>query len=236
MKNKLLLSSLTLGATSVLLASPIIAAVHQSNDSEAKVNFTAPEDEPEILDPETLEPQTPEDGTETNNKGPLSLDFVSNIDFGSHEIPVVAEEYEAVTEKPFIQVTDRRGTGQGWSVSAQASNFEQNGQNTLNNSTITFSNGESASPLDGIEAPVVQENIELTTGGESAPVVEAAARGENESISNAQGLGTWVIRWLKGEGNDTNEKVKLSVPQGQASAGEHTSTITWTLYDGPGNN
>lgn len=236
MKNKLLLSSLTLGATSILLASPIIAAVHQSAESEAKVNFTAPEDVPEILDPETLEPQTPEDGNETNNKGPLSLDFVSNIDFGSHEIPVAAEEYEAVTEKPFIQVTDRRGTGQGWSVSAQASNFEQNGQNTLNNSTITFSNGESVSPLDGIEAPVVQENIELTTGGESAPVVEAAGRGENESISNAQGLGTWVIRWLKGEANDTNEKVKLSVPQGQASAGEHTSTITWTLYDGPGNN
>lgn len=233
MKNKLLLSALTLSAASVLVATPMLAAQHQQSESQAKVNFTAPEDVPEILDPETLEPGTPEDGNVTGNKGPLSLDFVSNIDFGTHEISTAASKYESVNERPYIQVSDRRGTGQGWSVSAQASHFTQNGTNTLDGAVISFFNGEADTPLEGVNAPVVY-NIVLNAGGDSASVVNAEGRSENEQIETAQGLGTWIVKWLKGDGA-TNEKVTLDVPQAAASAGEHTSTITWTLYDGPGN-
>lgn len=234
MKNKLLLSALTLSAASVFVATPMLAAQHQQAESQAKVNFTAPEDVPEILDPETLEPGTPEDGNVTGNKGPLSLDFVSNIDFGTHEISTAAAKYESVSERPYIQVSDRRGTGQGWSVSAQASHFTQNGTNTLDGAVISFFNGEADSPLEGVNAPVVNNNIVLNAGGDSASVVNAEGRSENAQIGTAQGLGTWIVKWLKGDGA-TNEKVTLDVPQGAASAGEHTSTITWTLYDGPGN-
>lgn len=234
MKKKLLLSALTLSAASVLVTTPMLAAQHQQAESKAKVNFTAPEDVPEILDPETLEPGTPEDGNVTGNKGPLSLDFVSNIDFGTHEISTAAAKYESVSERPYIQVSDRRGTGQGWSVSAQASHFTQDGTDTLEGAVISFLKGEATSPVQGVNPPLVNNNIVLNTGGDSASVVNAEGRSDNAQIGTAQGLGTWIVKWLKGDG-ETNEKVTLDVPQGAASAGEHTSTITWTLYDGPGN-
>ena len=58
--------------------------------------------------------------------GPLSLDYVSSIDFGTQKITMFEKKtYESTSLKPFIQVTDNRGTGAGWKVTAAACSFNR---------------------------------------------------------------------------------------------------------------
>src|SRR5699024_11566534 len=80
----------------------------------------------------------------TGNIGPLTLDYVSSVDFGTDEIEGQTSMYEAEVLRPFIQVSDRRGTGGGWAVTAKASHFVSVGEGleqTLLGSVITFKDG-----------------------------------------------------------------------------------------------
>src|SRR5699024_1746651 len=135
------------------------------------------------LDP--VDPNNPTDSP-TGNAGPLTLDYVSSIDFGVHEIAGGTKIYEAETLKPFIQVTDRRGTGTGWTVTAQASALTQGETATLSGSIIGFNGGEAVS-AGNAEAPTSVQPVVLNTCGDAVSVVTAAVN---------QGLGTWVNRWF----------------------------------------
>lgn len=228
---------LTAGLAVSLISSGTTYAVGPS-ESNATVNFTAPEnntvgpvDPTDPSQPNTDDPES--NGNITGEEGPLSLDYVSHIDFGNQEISTTEGIYESTTTEPYIQVTDVRGTGAGWDVTAQASNFSTEGDSaSLPGSTITLSNGEAASAA-GLNEPYVESEIELSTGGEAANVVSAEPRVAEEPVNTAEGLGTWVTRWLAGEGSTENENVILTVPASTATAGTHTATITWTLSTGP---
>ena len=212
----------------------VVGAEDVSNgDSEAEIEFTPGTGAPEVIDPTDPEepyepgPNDPEDPP-TGETGPLTLDFVSSVDFGENEIVSNAQIYESSTLRPFIQVTDRRGTGEGWSVTASASEFEatvdEETKETLPGSVITFANGEVVSTSTS-EAPNPVEQVVLRTGGDAAEVVTASVD---------SGLGSWVNRWFPSEEASTNDNVTLEVPAGAATAGQHTATIAWTLTDAPG--
>ena len=54
----------------------------------------------------------------------ISLYYVFSIDFGAQNINMYEKEtYQSTSLKPFIQITDNRGTGAGWKVTASASSF-----------------------------------------------------------------------------------------------------------------
>ena len=83
---------------------------------------------------EPLDPTDEDNPTDepTHNKGPLSLDYVSSIDFGTQKINMYKKEiYESTSLKPFIQITDNRGTGAGWKVTAAASSFNDGSRRIL---------------------------------------------------------------------------------------------------------
>ncbi|MFD2829937.1 WxL domain-containing protein [Corticicoccus populi] len=234
MKNKkTILATLALG----LIAAPtILTANVYAADSNATVEFTAPTDSVDPVDPE--DPSQPgdvdeDDGNITGETGPFTLDYVSHIDFGSHEISPSSQVYNSTTERPYIQVSDRRGTGEGWNVTASASTFNDGSDPSLPGSVISFADGDaiSASTTDG---PTVNGSIDLATGGDAVQVASAEARESGAALNTAEGLGTWVVRWLSEDTTDTNEKVSLNVPEASATEGNHTSTITWTLTSGPG--
>lgn len=215
----------------------VVGAAEVSNgESDAEIEFTPGTGAPEVVDPtnpeEPYEPD-PTDPTDPQNPptgetGPLTLDYVSSIDFGENEIVSNTEIYESSTLRPFIQVTDRRGTGEGWTVTASASAFEatvdEETKETLPGSVITFANGEVISTSTS-EAPNPVEQVVLETGGDAAEVVTASVD---------SGLGSWVNRWFPSEETPTNDNVTLEVPAGAATAGQHTATIAWTLTDAPG--
>jgi hypothetical protein len=151
-------------------------------------------------------------------EGILTLDEVSSIDFGANEVSSDTEIYQTTTEDPFIQVTDNRGSGAGWSVAAQMGNFTKDTETTtLLGSKVKLMNGVMTS-LGSSEAPAPNQAVELIAGGASVNVVNA---------SSNTGMGTWVDNWSQSD-------VTLEVLGGTATTGNHTAVITWTLTDAPG--
>lgn len=229
MKVRKLIGTVFVGG--LLLASIIPTAY--AAESNANITFIGGTGAPDVLDPDN--PQNPfdpgnppgdgyPDDTVTGNTGPLTLDYVSSFDFGSQAIESTAETYNSTTLRPFIQVSDRRGTGDGWQVRAQMSSFTNDGELSLQGASLILSDGSAISPGTG-GAPTVIETINLISGGEAATVVTADID---------QGLGSWLTRWFPTvDESGLNDNVTLEVPAGTATLGEHVADITWTLYDAP---
>lgn len=222
-----LVSLATLGI--VASSNTVIA---QNLTSEGKITFENPEnDYVTPKDPENPENDLSGGDGKTNDGTPeslLTLDYVTNLDFGTHKVNQSATTYNTVTQKPFVQVSDRRQTGEGWNLTAQLGNFSNGDNTTLAGSTITFKNANVQTPGPGTNKPTTGE-VTLTAGKESGKIASAAAK--TGSLSTAQGLGTWLIDWIK---DGENDNVTLTVPANEASAGQHSATITWTLTSGPG--
>lgn len=228
---KPLVSLLSL-ALAFTVVSPSLSA-EGSAESQATVNFTAPEESVapvNPLNPEESNNNAGNEGNVTNQSGPLSLDYVSHLDFGSQVISTSQKIYESTTDTPYIQVSDLSGTGNGWNVKAQVSEFNDGEVVSLPGSSIQLEGGDTVSTTN-TDDPVINPSINLVTGGDPVNVVTAAPKEDGSTVSTAQGLGTWVMRWL-GESEGKNEKVTLTVPGSTASVGNHTATITWTLNAG----
>ena len=112
----LLLSTLLLGG----LATPAFAEGQAT--SKGDITFTVVPLDP--TDPsKPVEPADPENPG-TGQTGPLTLDVVPELPFGTHEIESGTKTYQIDASKndtPYLQVSDRRGVGavgqaQGWNV------------------------------------------------------------------------------------------------------------------------
>lgn len=239
MKIRRMLTVLGLGAvTLTALSSPAEAA-----DSEASINFTPGSGTPDLIDPDNPsgepfvdDPDNPI-GNTTNEAGPLSLDFVPNINFGSGiEISATNETYDAVDNSdgtsPFVQVTDLRGTAAGWNLTAEVSSFVTSGTDdeTLLGAEIVLSGGDLVTnAAHSSQMPqITSASVVLPADGSSTPL----------SIMNASpdtGMGSWALRWpdLETPEDGVNENIQLNVPGGSAAEGSHTASITWTLDDTP---
>lgn len=221
---------MTFGLTGFIFlfgSAQVSADVVNTNDSKATIEFTPGTGAPEVVDPidptEPLDPIDPENPP-TGNEGPLTLDYISNLAFGEHEVDSKTVVYLSETLKPFVQVTDRRGTGAGWNLTASISDFTDGAKGTLPGTKLSLSNGEAVSA--SVLTEPTSHGVELLTGGDAVNVVTA----EEDA-----GLGTWVNRWLPTEEDaELNDNVTLEVPAGAATVGEHTATLTWTLTDAPG--
>lgn len=205
-------------------------AADKTAESNANISFiagtgpVAPVDPLNPTDPLDTEDKDNPTDLPTGDTGALTLDYVSSINFGSHEVSSKSEVYSSTSKKPFIQVSDRRGTGAGWSVSATASQFTDGTNNSLRGAKITFQNGEAVTGSSTSVAPASQQKVELPTDGStSAAVMKATAN---------QGMGTWFNSWMAT--GATNEKVSIEVPGGSATVGDHQAKITWKLTDAPG--
>ena len=202
----------------------------QSTQSDVKIKFTAPTEPVGPLDPDNPDnPLEDGEGVVTSYKGPLSLNYVSNILFEGGDLDVEGKTYKAVTKTPNIQVSDNRGFGYGWHVTAKASSFKNGEDDSLPGATIFLKNGTAVTPGTS-KNPEVDESIELITGDEpSKMVVNSNARSDGEP----QGLGQWIIKWVSDADTERNNNVTLKIPAGSATEGTHTAKINWTLYDGP---
>ncbi|MBC2098828.1 WxL domain-containing protein [Listeria booriae] len=174
------------------------------------------------LDPDSPTPATPDPADPTNpgtgNSGELTIDFLSNIDFGTQKVSGTSETYKALNTNPYIQVTDKRGNGDGWVLTASATDFKD-GNNVLKGAEMSFKNGQVRTQADNQStAPTASD---VTLNGSAQPVFQAAA--------NA-GMGTWIDVYSGTAG--ANENVTLHVPAGNL-AGDYDSSITWTLETSP---
>ena len=146
--------------------------------------------------PDPDKPVTPTDpGHENPGAGPLSIDYVSNINFGEQKttgtdatyyanLDKISESDGTASEVPnFVQVTDKRGSNAGWHLSVTEDTQFKNGNDTLDGALITMKNGTLSTPNDG-EAPTASTEIKLVPG-QLQNVVDAATD---------KGTGTWLDR------------------------------------------
>lgn len=185
------------------------------NSSNGPVNPDDP-DNP-LVDPDPNDP----DNHGTGDKGPLSIDYVSNISFGTQEISQSKTVYVAKNAKPYIQVTDKRGTSDGWTLTAAASKFVTDDSSELKGAVLSFSNGTLKTSSDNVSGKPKASNFTFDNN-------------EAQSVMTAKGLsgqGTWLDVFEGEEGNNSN--IQLTVPAGSAQAKEYSATITWTLTAGP---
>lgn len=233
LKKASLLSLIFLLLLGFIFGGASLLADSSTGESTAIIKFVAPTDSPPVLDPDDPtepydpdpnDPTTPQDPP-TDESGALTLDYVSSLDFGEQVVSSETKIYESTVLKPFIQVSDRRGTAAGWTVTAQASHFKDGDEtDSLSGAKITLLNGESISPSQAA-APTPVSEVELIAGGDASIVVTAAEQ---------TGMSTWITRWYPSETTGLNNHVLLEIPGGVATLGNHTATITWTLTDAPG--
>ncbi|KAF1299125.1 hypothetical protein BAU15_00325 [Enterococcus sp. JM4C] len=236
---KKLIGSLILVAT--IIHSPLaFAAEEQSQiESENQVSVISGESQGSPLDPlnpepnRPIEPVNPLPGTpETGTGGNLSIDFASNFQFGQHPVSTKETEFFADPQylvggeaRPnFIQITDVRGTGTGWQLTAIQSPFETETKTILRGSVLSFEN-----------LSVLSERVSENGPTLSAPRIEFVP-GEETAIASAgasQGMGTWIIRMGQSEAEAANS-VKVDVLNETVRLKNlYTTKIQWVLKDTP---
>lgn len=219
---------LTMNGMNVFAVSEEKSAVANS-----KVNIIVEANEEPTVPVNPVDPEKPVDPTQpidpadpenpgTGNAGPLSIDYVPNIKFGIKEIELRDKVYNAINENPFIQVTDKRGTGAGWALTAQTQGFKTTTGLQLKGAEISFKHGEVKTRQGNTSTPAVGYDVTLNNT-------------DSQVVMDAQkdaGLGTWLGVFSGNEKN--NQKVQLKVLGGSVNSDKkYVAEINWTLANAP---
>nr|WP_207696053.1 WxL domain-containing protein [Enterococcus sp. DIV0212c]MBO1354576.1 WxL domain-containing protein [Enterococcus sp. DIV0212c] len=165
-------------------------------------------------------PTDPEEpGGGTGNKGPLTIDNVTPLEFGEHKLAGGESIYSTTSKKPNVQVTDSRGEGKGWTLQITSSEFKdiKDSKKILKGAVLTLPIGTLQTTTGNVSEKPESKEVKLNTDKPST---------ENLLVAKAKaGMGTWA--------NEFDAKaVTVKVPAGNF-AGEYVSTLTWTMLDAP---
>jgi len=190
------------------------------------------------VDPE--EPDEPGDPDEkekpTGNTGSLRLDVVPVFDFGTQNITTGDKSYFAELPEDqtlneeipyYVQVTDLRGSGDGWSLSAKMTQQFSDGTNTLSGAEINLSN-VGAEAQTGTTAPSTTIDGTLKYDAVNDTSIKIASAATNE------GMGVSAVRFgdtaRYGSTLNADESVELTIPAAtQVYQTTYQATIQWTL-------
>lgn len=156
---------------------------------------------------------------ETGNTGALTIDNVSPLLFGEHKIDGGEAIFETITTTPNVQVSDRRGEGQGWNLQVRMSEFADKEEKTkiLKGAEVTLPAGTVGKSEGNIALPPETKEVVIAGSVESTQTLFSA--------KEKTGLGTWTDEF------DASQ-VKLKVPAGNLK-GDYQATLTWSLLDAP---
>jgi len=228
----------------------VIATTNLTGESEGQITFE-PDDTPNLGD--IRNPENPDDPFNphypghiiTGSDGALRIEAVPNFMFGQHVINTSNRMFPALVPRGidvdevdrhvphFVQIGDWRGTGQGWTLSAQLSSQFSGGGWTLTGAQIHLRNigALSASPAVSPTSSNIRPTEAVLRYGNG--LVNLVRAGENE------GMGITSVRfgnYMLGGGDAVaaSNSVFLSIPPStQIFATTYVATITWRLVEGP---
>lgn len=188
------------------------------------------------VDPEN-KPDLPED------QGLLSIDFVSQFNFGSQSISAHDQTYYAQPqrllnedgtvnedeERPnYVQVSDRRSENErnGWQLAVtQKEQFQTETKTELAGAQLQLMNQQLVTAQGGKEPSLQATNPLKLVPGNKRTLVRAEGN---------EGTGTWIYRF--GNADAARESVALHVPKGATpEATKYSTTLVWELSAVPGN-
>lgn len=248
-----------LGTVTALLASGVVvgfqsdakAAEAKTYQTKGDITFeqsTEPENPVHPIDPDPENPVLPTDPTNpdgpgSGTQGPLSIDYVSSLDFGSQEISNKNKTYYAKPQtfksgqEPtpnYMQVTDKTGKVGGWRLTVeQGTDFIAQSADATNKKivgaeiTLNAADGKVASNSNSNEPK--GQNVTLTGEGYSKAIF-AAEKG--------QGAGLWTSTFgelAEIEGELLNTGASLMIPgSAQTDADKYTTKLVWKIENVPG--
>ena len=219
------------------------ASAEQAGDYQTKANIRFEENTgqgPEVLDPEKPvieEPVKPTDpDVKPGTNGPLSIDYVSNFHFGTQTISgngatyyadlpeIKTSEGELKKVSNYVQVTDDRANGRGWTLSVKQEGQFKAGDNVLDGAELSLANLNLTSPYSK-QAPQGFDVV-LDPTGKSASIVLMA--------DERKGMGTWLGSFGKNDKEGTRS-IALTVPAEQIITieDEYKTKLRWILADTP---
>lgn len=253
MTNKLITMTSVVAVSLLSLASAVTADADEYQTS-GTVGFipsteVVPPHNPDEPEDEVtpVDPTRPDGKPEPGMPGPLSIDFASIFNFGTHTITNKNVSYDAEAQEiqtkgedthvpDYVQVSDYRGNRAGWTLQ-----LSQNGQFKTNDAQHPSVLDGAVISLDdsyavGLTNAVAPDtyNTSLSPDGSKTVIMEA---------EKGEGTGTWMMPWgydgdLKPDKENGNmlidPKVRLSIPgTTPRDAATCTTTLTWTLINVP---
>lgn len=214
---KSLLFSLLVSSTIITggLGTLLAEAAEDAHQSTSDVSFI-----PGLGVTDPMIPSEDGDGA-TGHAGSLTIDNVTNLNFGSHKVSASKEIYETISVSPNVQVTDKRGTGAGWDLKVASSTFNTADGTELKGAFLRFKAGRTSTQLNNASASAATHAISFELDGSAQSIMSATAD---------KGLGTWVNLLFNKVGH--NDYVYLEVPSGN-KAGVYTAELDWSLSDAP---
>ncbi|MHC5251081.1 WxL domain-containing protein [Listeria kieliensis] len=235
---KVMVTSLVtvLGVSAVTI--PAYAADGGETSSRASISFEKKSTGTKPENPNggggTITPVDPEPVVPT--VGPLSIDYISNIHFGSQKISGQDETYKAeldkvkddmtgneITVPHYVQVTDDRGSNAGWKLTvSQGGQFKHSiSSKELAKASLSFASPKASSSTTAASKAPTVKTFTLNPNGTAAEVMTASAD---------KGMGTWLDVF----GTNADTAISLMVPGDTAKEeGKYQTTLTWTLADTP---
>lgn len=220
----------------IVMSSFVALPLVEATTTEGEVEFQANGKVINPIDPEG-------DGGETINPnkpptaGPLSINYASNIHFGSQTKNKQAQVYfaqedvikvkhnQAEKSVPnFVQITDLRGSASGWTLSVRQDGPLKNpGGMPINGAKLTISVREVVSAYGFSEAPTgLKQEVSLTDDGQTTFQLVQAEKGT--------GVSTWSV--FLGKSNEAESGISLKVPENEPQEnGIYTTSLTWFLQD-----
>lgn len=166
----------------------------------------------------------------TGQEGPLSIDYVSQLQFGEVKLKAGRNAYNVRNHSPRVQVTDTRGTGAGWHLTVKMDEFLSKDKTKKLSGVEMVLDGEiMAGNPDNISVAPTTKKVTLKPGV-SQTVMNAA---------KDSGRGTWLTTYKGQEttpnvGAGGNTKIQLFVLGESADVNtSYSSTLTWDLRQAP---
>lgn len=161
----------------------------------------------------------------------LTIDTVPSFPFPDVQLGatrVSSTNYDT----PYVQVSDRRGTSQGWHLTVKSGDLALIVNDLPSTTTIPYT-------LNMVKGAIVPGGTTLASNppvySNITPTVLALTDTTSTSVSlvNAdvgKGNGAWITRLY---GTDASNKTTLSIDTTNISTGTYKATITWGLTAGP---
>lgn len=167
-----------------------------------------------------------DEGNQTNQEGPLSIDYVSHFRFGkNHQIDKQLMEVPLENNNtPFFQVTDITGEGSGWQLRGKLADFKNEKGSTIDGAKIKMSTGELITRNPSVTSDrtgfVISDSIVFESGGDFVPLMTANAD---------HGSGTWALKF-----DDYKKSVIFEAPGKNIEANSsYQSGFVWQLISTP---
>ncbi|WP_409022204.1 WxL domain-containing protein [Dellaglioa sp. P0083] len=246
MKTTKIVTSAIILSTLGLAAAPAVHAADYT--STGKVGFMENTDPTTPVDPtDPTNPVGPTDPTDPDNPnpgtpGPLSIDYVSNFDFGSKNkvsgddttyyaapVKLADKDGKEVTRANYLQVTDKRGSNAGWKLSVKQGAQFNDGKTDLDGAQLNMGTQTlNSKNIGGTTDPAIANATITTSIGADVAVLDAG---------KDQGMGTWTDSFGVYDADATKDTaskaVSLKVPGNSAKTvgSSYTTDLTWTLTD-----